>query len=176
MPDSPAARAAQASATTDAVFAIRATAFDSPAVGVMTDAVQDYYRSIYDGPDRAPVDIGEFTAPRGMFFVGSADGVPVAMGGWRWIDPVQGLPATQPVEVKRMYVDAAMRGRGYAKQLLQCLETTARDAGADAIVLSTGSPQVEAIGLYRSSGYDDVPRFGYYAAYPNAVHLGKILA
>jgi hypothetical protein len=29
--------------------------------------------------------------------------------------------------------------------------------------------------LYRSSGYLEVPRFGYYADAPEAVHLGKTM-
>lgn len=176
MPDSPVSpRAETPSAAGAARFRISDTAFDQPVVHAMTAAVQEYYRTLYGGPDEAPVDTGEFTPPRGMFFVGYEDDHSVAMGGWRWIDPLPEMPAARPAEIKRMYVDGAVRGRGYARAILLHLEDTARAAGADAIVLSTGQPQVEAIALYRSSGYVDVPRFGYYAPYPTAVHLGKQL-
>ena len=37
------------------------------------------------------------------------------------------------------------------------------------------TPQVEAIALYRAQSYEDVPRFGYFAPYETAVHLGKWL-
>ena len=43
------------------------------------------------------------------------------------------------------------------------------------MVLETGTKQPEAIGLYTAAGYAEVPKFGYYANEPSAVHLGKIL-
>jgi ribosomal protein S18 acetylase RimI-like enzyme len=156
-------------------LAIRAVPYDLPAAGRMTEALQAYYRSLYNGPDRSPVDPAEFAPPRGRFFVGYEDDVPVAMGGWRWIDALPQLPARRPVEIKRMYVSPQARGRGHARAMLAHLEVTARDAGADAVVLSTGQPQQEAIALYRSAGYGDIARFGYYARYDTAVHLGKRL-
>jgi ribosomal protein S18 acetylase RimI-like enzyme len=110
-----------------------------------------------------------------LFFVGYERGLPVAMGGWRWIDPLPEIDSERPVEIKRMYVIPEARGRGYARAVLRHLEKTASEAGADAIVLSTGQPQQEAITLYRSAGYTDIPRFGYYARYDTAVHLGKKL-
>jgi hypothetical protein len=42
-------------------------------------------------------------------------------------------------------------------------------------VLETGIEQPEAIALYRSAGYVDVPSFGYYIDHDNSVHLGKDL-
>lgn len=158
-----------------AAFEIQPVRYDVPTVREMTQAVQAYYRSLYNGPDRAPVDPDEFAPPQGMFFAGLEGARPIAMGGWRWIEPLPTMPAVRPVEIKRMYVDAAARGRGYARRMLSHLETTARAAGADAIVLSTGPPQLAALALYRSSGYADVPRFGFYATYPTAIHLGKPL-
>jgi ribosomal protein S18 acetylase RimI-like enzyme len=141
----------------------------------MTLAVQDYYRMLYGGPDSSPVDATEFDPPNGSFFVGYLDGAAVAMGGWRWIEPLAELGARRPVEIKRMYVDPRVRGRGFARMLLARLESSAAAAGADAAVLSTGQPQVEAIALYRAQSYEDVPRFGYFAPYETAVHLGKWL-
>jgi hypothetical protein len=35
---------------------------------------------------------------------------------------------------------------------------------------------LDAIALYRAEGYDDVPRFGFFAGYEQAVHLGKWLS
>lgn len=155
---------------------IRAVPYDHPDAGVMIDALQAHYRMLYDGPDPSPVDPAEFAPPRGRFFVGYLDHAAVAMGGWRWIEALAELGAERPVEVKRMYVDADTRGRGFARQLLTHLECTARDDGADAVVLSTGSVQRDAIALYRAEGYDDVPKFGFFAPYEQAVHLGKWLA
>ncbi len=163
------------SAGETARWQIRAVRYDEAAVRAMTEAVQAYYHSLYDGPDDAPVDPGEFAPPGGRFFVGYEGERPCAMGGWRWIEPLPEMPAARPVEIKRMYVDSDARGRGYARQILRHLESSAKAAGADAVVLSTGAPQRAAIRLYRSSGYVDVPKFGFYAPYASAVHLGKRL-
>ena len=43
------------------------------------------------------------------------------------------------------------------------------------MILETGLPQPEALGLYRTSGYQDVAPFGHYADSPLSVPLGKQL-
>lgn len=155
---------------------IQPVSYDHPDASAMTNALQAYYRTLYDGPDPSPVDPAEFAPPSGRFFVGYLGRAAVGMGGWRWIDALPALSAVQPAEIKRMYVDVSARGRGFARTLLARLEETARDEGADAMVLSTGPAQRDAIALYRSEGYDDIPSFGFFAAYEQAVHLGKWLS
>jgi GNAT superfamily N-acetyltransferase len=160
---------------TSAPLEIRPVAFDVPEASAMIAALQDYYATVYDGPDPSPVEPAEFAPPEGAFFVGYLDGTPVAMGGWRHVGATPGIDAAQPAEIKRMYVAETARGRGLARQMLAHLELTAAAAGADMMVLSTGPAQPEAIALYRSSGYVDVVQFGFFAAYEQAVHLGKRL-
>ena len=97
------------------------------------------------------------------------DGVPVGMGGWRrYGDDGVG-------ELKRMYVREPARGRGIARLLLEHLERTAAESDIRRLVLETGLKQPEAISLYRSSGYVDVPPFGHYIDHHDSVHLGKDL-
>jgi GNAT superfamily N-acetyltransferase len=156
-------------------FVFEQVGYDHPDIVALTAEVQAYYEQIYGGPDSSPVDDAEFAAPHGAFFVGYDDGRPVAMGGWRWHRARLPIAATRPAEIKRMYVVPHLRGRGLARRLLGHLEDTARAAGADALVLETGQRQPEAIGLYRATGYTDIPRFGHYACEPDAVHLGKLL-
>ena len=43
------------------------------------------------------------------------------------------------------------------------------------MVLETGRPQIAAIAFYRASGYVDIEPFGFYAAEPDVVSLGKRL-
>ncbi len=74
-----------------------------------------------------------------------------------------------------MFVQQRARGRGFARIVLAALEASAAAAGADWMLLETGSPQVAAVSLYRSSGYVDVERFGYYAASELALNLGRPL-
>jgi GNAT superfamily N-acetyltransferase len=77
------------------------------------------------------------------------------------------------VEVKRMFVLAEHRGRGFARAVLAELEATARAAGHDLVVLETGLRQPEAIGLYLSAGYEEIPGFGYYQDAPLSRCFGK---
>lgn len=149
--------------------------YDHPDVTALTSQVQDYYSSLYGGPDTSPVDAAQFSAPQGSFFVGYLEGDVVVMGGWRWCDERIDIPARRPAEIKRMYVVGSARGQGLARRMLAQLESTAARAGADALVLETGEPQADAIALYRAAGYVDVPRFGHYACAPLSVHLGKRL-
>lgn len=154
---------------------IRLVRYDNPTAAAMIESLQDYYHGLYRGPDRSPVDPEDFAPPAGLFFVGYSEDVAVAAGGWRWLEPPHDMTARKPVEVKRMYVAPRARGNGYARAMLSHLESSAQHAGADWVILSTGAPQGAAIALYRSAGYGDVPKFGYYARYDSAVHLGKRL-
>jgi GNAT superfamily N-acetyltransferase len=146
-------------------------AYDHPDAVSLIAEVQQEYVIRYGEEDRTPVDPAEFAPPRGLFLVAYLDGRPVACGGWR----VHPGPDGPEAELKRMYVSPAARGRGVARALLAELERTALEAGYGRMVLETGSRQPEALALYKSAGYVDVPRFGYYADEPEAVHLGKTI-
>jgi len=147
-------------------------AYDHPDAVSLIAEVQQEYVIRYGEEDRTPVDPAEFAPPRGLFLVAYLDGRPVACGGWR----VHPGPDGPEAELKRMYVSPAARGRGVARALLAELERTALEAGYGRMVLETGSRQPEALALYKSAGYVDVPQFGYYADEPEAVHLGKTIA
>lgn len=158
-------------------LSIREVGYDHPDAQRLIAEVQAEYVVRYGGPDASPMDPLEFRPPQGLFLVGYADGEPVATGGWRRHDDEhpQTAWAAPMVEIKRMYVTAAARGRGHARAMLARLEETARDAGARWLLLETGQRQPEAVQLYRSCGYQPVPPFGYYADRPLAIHLGKDL-
>jgi len=145
---------------------------------LLIDEVQQEYVRFYGSPDSTPVDRDEFNPPNGHFAVLYDAGRPVAMGGWRFNEEVRVAigAADRVVELKRMYVIPASRGRGNARIVLAHLEHTAAAAGAGRIVLETGAPQSAAVALYRSSGYAPVPAFGHYADSPLAIHLGKLLS
>ena len=97
------------------------------------------------------------------------------MGGWRLRDDVLPFGAALSAEVKRMFSVAAVRRRGYARAMLAHLEATARAAGAQAMVLETGTGQPEAIALYESAGYERIAAFGHYADSPLQRNYGKRL-
>jgi GNAT superfamily N-acetyltransferase len=141
--------------------------YDHPEAARLIAEVQREYVTRYGGEDDSPVDPDEFAVPKGLFLVGYLDGVAVACGGWR----SHGSDA----EIKRMYVAAAARRKGLARAILAELERTAEAAGHTRIILETGSVQPEAIALYRSAGYTEIPAFGHYADAPLSIHLGKVL-
>jgi GNAT superfamily N-acetyltransferase len=147
---------------------IDVVAYDHPDAVKLIAEVQQEYVVRYGDRDKTPVDPAEFAPPEGLFLVAYVDDVPAACGGWRAHDT--------DVELKRMYVSPAFRGRGLARAVLASLERTAVEAGFGRVILETGQRQPEAIALYRSAGYEPVPRFGYYAEAPEAVHLGKAVA
>jgi hydroxymethylpyrimidine/phosphomethylpyrimidine kinase len=148
---------------------LRPTPFLDPVAQRLIGEVQQEYVRRYGGPDEAPVDGAEFDPPDGLFLVAWQAGEPVGCGGWRR------LAGTDTVEIKRMYVPPASRGRGLARLILAELERTAAAAGARQVLLETGIEQPEAITLYTSSGYQPAPGFGHYAGRPKSRSFGKTL-
>jgi GNAT superfamily N-acetyltransferase len=143
-------------------YEIRAVPLGDPDAVMLIGRVQDFYVERYGGPDDDPMDPAEFTPPAGVFLLGYLDDVPVASGAWRRVDVLR-LGTSSTAEIKRMYVVPEAARQGLARRMLAHLETTARDAGVEALLLSTGLRQPEAIALYEACGYEPVEGFGHYA-------------
>lgn len=163
-------------ATDDAVatpapgWLIRRLPITHPDAERLVAEVQAEYVVRYGGPDNTPLEPGIFDAPSGAFFVvydpAAGEPTPVATGAWRRRRDVEAFGSTDAAEVKRMFVSPSHRRRGLARVVLDHLETTAREAGAAAMILETGLAQPEAMALYESSGYSAIPGFGHYAWSP----------
>lgn len=97
-----------------------------------------------------------------------ADGNAVGCGALR---PLGG----GDIELKRMYVAPAARGRGIATALLHALEDEAAAAGATRMLLEAGDLQPEAISLYSREGYRRIERFGAYVDDPHSVCFEQAL-
>ncbi|TKW78876.1 MAG: GNAT family N-acetyltransferase [Bradyrhizobium icense] len=78
-------------------------------------------------------------------------------------------------EIKRMYVAPAMRGMKLGRSILAALEDRARADGLPCLRLETGVKQPEAVGLYRSAGYQEIPAFGDYEPDPLSIFMEKRL-
>jgi GNAT superfamily N-acetyltransferase len=140
--------------------------FDSPTAKRLVAELVEDMRARYDGEDGAgayPV-AEDFVA----FLVAWAGNTAVGCGGVTRFDGTT-------VEVKRMYVVPAARGRGVSRLLLAELEVAARAAGYARAVLETGHGQPEAVGLYRSAGYEEIACWRPYADDPRSVCLAKEL-
>ena len=90
--------------------------------------------------------------PAGLFAVATLHGTPVACGALKF-------HGRRPAELKRMWVAPTTRGLGLGRRLLAELERLAREHGARTIQLETNRNLTEAIALYRSAGYREVPAF-----------------
>jgi len=109
------------------------------------DSGFDPARSISAGDD-------ELTPPAGLLLVATLHGEPVGCGALKFHD---GAPA----EIKRMWVAPATRGIGLGRRLVADLEERAAQGGAACVRLETNGALTEAIALYRSAGYREVPAF-----------------
>jgi ribosomal protein S18 acetylase RimI-like enzyme len=96
----------------------------------------------------------------GALLIARSKGAPVACGALKF-------HVDQPVELKRMWVAPEARGLGLGRRLLGELERYALANGATSVRLETNRSLTEAIQLYRSSGYHEVPAFN---AEPYAHH------
>ena len=90
--------------------------------------------------------------PAGLFVVAFLHGEPVGCGALK-------LHGRRPAELKRMWVAPQARGLGLGRRLLVELEVLAAEHGVRTLRLETNRSLVEAIALYRSSGWREVPAF-----------------
>lgn len=94
----------------------------------------------------------EFTPPHGGVLLARLDGQVVGCGAVR-------LTAPDTAHLKRMWVSPAVRGLGLGRRLMTELETLAAALGARRVQLETNHTLHEAIAMYRTSGYEAIPRF-----------------
>jgi len=81
--------------------------------------------------------------------------------------------ATNIMEIKRMYTLPGNRGQGIGSKVLAELERWARELGYEKCILETGKRQPEAIGLYKKSGYEEIPNYGQYTGVENSICFEK---
>lgn len=80
------------------------------------------------------------------------------------------------VEVKRMFVSPAARGKGAADALMAELEAAARQTGAARVILHTGDRQLAAIRTYERHGYTSIPVYEPYVGMSESLCFEKVLA
>ena len=155
-----------------ALLRIERVAITHPHALGLIEEVQAEYVARYGSRDESPIDPADFEDPTGQFFLAYIDTDPVAMGAWRR-STVAAFGIAESAEVKRMYVVPRAQRRGVARAMLAHIEATAATAGIGVLVLETGLRQPEAIELYLSSGYEEIPGFGYYCGSDLSRCFGK---
>jgi len=89
------------------------------------------------------------------FVVAYLDNIPVGCGA---ILPL----CRECVELKRLFVRNAHRGKGIASEILLLLESEAKKQDYSIIKLETGPNQPESLYLYKKFGYYEIENFGEY--------------
>jgi len=147
---------------------INAETPDQPEVRAMLDKLDTYCAALYPLESNHLMDIASLMTGDVLFLVardvgGQAVGCAalVNRGGYG--------------EVKRMYVDESVRGRGTGRQLLDQLAVFARMSGLQSLKLETGIHQPEAIALYERSGFVRIAPFGEYQPDPLSLFMEKRL-
>jgi DNA-binding MarR family transcriptional regulator/GNAT superfamily N-acetyltransferase len=94
----------------------------------------------------------EVRPPAGQFFVAYLQGEPIGCGAVKH-------HGDAPAELKRMWIAPKARGLGLGRCLLEKLEACARAGGARVAHIETSAVLTEALSLYRSAGWIEVPPF-----------------
>jgi len=114
--------------------------------------IQARFETGFDPARSLLPDAGELRPPRGLFLVARLHGEPVGCAGLK-------LPPGAPAEIKRMWVAPRTRGLGLGRRFLTELETQAAQQGCEVLRLDTNKALTAAIGLYHSSGFQEVAAF-----------------
>ena len=84
------------------------------------------------------------------------------------------LEPPQVAEIKRLFVRPQARGTGVGKALVAAIIKIAAERGYEELKLDTLGHLETAIALYKSFGFEPIPRYGNHP-YPDLVCLGKTL-
>jgi GNAT superfamily N-acetyltransferase/DNA-binding HxlR family transcriptional regulator len=110
-------------------------------------------------------DAQNYRPPHGAFLIAWSDDLPVGTVSLRPLDATT-------AEVKRLWVDPSARGQGIARRLMHAIESRAKSLGYAHLKLDTNAALTEAITLYRTCGWSDIPA---YTSDPATHWLGKTL-
>ena len=75
----------------------------------------------------------------------------------------------------RVFIKKSYRGKGVSKQIMELLETRAKQKGYKYFILESGEPLVAAMGLYRKIGYEVIPKYGQYKDMSDSICMKKKL-
>jgi len=106
----------------------------------------------FDPSKGATAEPHEVRPPNGAFVVAYQRGEAIGCGA------VKHHPGNV-TDIKRMWIVESARGVGLGRRLLEHLEGLAREHGSSEARLETSDVLPEAIALYRSAGYVEVPPF-----------------
>jgi DNA-binding MarR family transcriptional regulator/GNAT superfamily N-acetyltransferase len=110
------------------------------------------FDSGFDPARSLPADDQDLVPPAGLLLIARLHAAPVGCAAIK-------LHTEEPAEVKRMWVAGTIRGLGLGRRLLTAIEEHASARHVRTLRLETNRALAEAIMLYRSAGYREVPPF-----------------
>lgn len=141
------------------VLAVHEAAFRTSGIEFVPEAAVDEELEDVTG---SYLDVG------GTFLVGTVDGDVVATGGFRPTD-------SDAAEVGHLRVHPEHQRSGYAAELMDEIETRARDEAYETLVLRTHEDLVAAQALYEKRGYDVHRREAHSVTGDETIHYRKEL-
>ena len=154
---------------------IRSERADHPQVVALLGALDRYLGELYEPDANHILSVSELLAPEVSFFVARQGEKIVGTGAVRRMPGDADTDGQRYGEVKRIFVDPAMRGQRIGERLLQTLEATLQEQGVALTLLETGSDQREAVRLYERCGYTRRGAFGGYPDNGLSLFMGKAL-
>ena len=121
-------------------------------IGQYFAELQVRFESGFDPSRSISASAHELTPPAGALLLARLHGRPIGCGALKF-------HGREPAELKRMWISPEVRGLGLGRRLLAELERLAREKGVRTLRLETNGSLTEAIALYRSTGYREVPAF-----------------
>jgi putative acetyltransferase len=141
---------------------------NQPDVIAMLEKLDAYFGALYPAESNHLMDVASLMHPDVVFLV-ARDQHGAAAGCGAYVD--RGGYG----EVKRMYVDASLRGHGTGGKLLAGVIQRATDAGLSSLKLECGVSQPEAISLYQRDGFTLCAPFGDYQSDPLSLFMERPL-
>ena len=135
---------------------------EDPAALACLSAYFDVLVARIDGISRSHVPLPDpeadsYRPPHGVFLLAWSDGIPLGCVSLHRLAPGEG-------EVKRLWIAPDARGQGLARRLMRAVESHARTLGLKRLKLDTNAALTEAIALYRSDGWVEIPSYTGYPA------------
>ncbi len=155
---------------------IRRARADHPQVVAALGRLDAYLASLYEPEANHILSVQELLVPAVSFFAAWQGEHLVGTAAVRRRPGERDTDGAPYGEVKRMYVEPALRGQRLGQRLIDMLEAELRERGVALAVLETGAKQHEAVRLYERCGYTRRGPFGAYPANGLSVFMQKRIA
>lgn len=155
-------------------FAVRPLAPSDPRARRLIRMLDRLQHSMYPAESNHLDPVESLEHDDATFLAAFVAGEAVGCGAVKRMPPSRTSPRYG--EIKRMFVDPEVRGRGIGGALLDALESSLISHGIFIARLETGIRQFDALALYGRHGYVRISPFGEYGEDPLSVFYEKRLA